>query len=52
MRRRPTAILSFTGAQERLIEHTALHFHKQTQFDKKNATNTLSEEFKPVALEN
>ena len=50
-RRSRTPIFSVNGAQKILIEHKTTS-KNQPVFDKKVSSETLSEEFKPVGLEN
>ena len=51
-RRSCTAKFPFNGAQKRLIEPSTNKFYEETQYLQKNSSETLSEEFKQVALEN
>ena len=45
------AIISINVPHERLFDHTATHYHKQRNIEK-ISKETLSEEFRQVAIEN
>ena len=47
-----TVIVSVDEVQNFLVEHTPNHWQKKSDTEKEVSTTTLSEEFKPIDLDN